>query len=397
MNKTILSLQLNRISSNSPLVNFPRTMQPSTLLVRNSMFSHSFKSFSRSFEDSKITLSKTVMKYFLSAVIEINPIDDKRCDHIDDTEFHSENSLILYHICTYVRNCTWNDTVLSSISTEGHIQCQNCGFYNCQSPSNGGAIFQNATNDLVLVDTVFYNCKSSMSGGAIWSRTKNIVFYMTQFEGCTSTQGTCLDLEGRSFIAEYFYISKNCGSFNFTENDVAFYPGYYVIINHSTMAINLYFNVENITIEDADITPSSGYGIIGTLTTVAEFTNVGFYTTNCFILPDDCRLINNGIYAPSAYSNFNPKVSGVQLNYNRPARPERTPSPTSSSSGGGGTSDSTSGSTGLKAGYIVLIVFACLIFIAALFGAIWFCCTKVNCSCDGCCKSEDEVVTYNFG
>lgn len=395
LNKTLLSLQLSRLTYHSPLISIPKNTFSGSLLVKNTRISRSFDGFVRSYDNARLDIINSLFQKFLLSVITINPIDDKRCGHIDDKRFHTQNSFTLYQVCTYVRNTTWNDTILTAVHTTGHIQCENCGFYDCSSPNDGGAIYQNSTNDLVLVDTVFFNCSSNGNGGAIWSRTKNIVFYMTTFDNCVSTGGTCLNLEGRSFIAEYFYTTRTCGAFNFTQNAVDFYPGYYVVINHTQMYTNQYFNVDNITIEDADISPPSGYGINGTLTSVASFTNVGFYTTYGFVLPEDCRIINNGIYAPSVYSSFTPEFSGLDLTYNRPVRPARTPSPTSA----GETSNSTTEDThiGLKAGYIVLIVFAVLILIAAILGVIWFCCTRCKCTCAGCCQDEDEVVTYNFG
>ena len=91
------------------------------------------------------------------------------------------------------------------------IQIQNCKFLHCISNLDGGGIYLNVPNNLlIIILTLFYKCKSGINynGGGIYFNSLNLTITKNCFEFCESKYGPSIYLTGNFNIN--YSISYEC-------------------------------------------------------------------------------------------------------------------------------------------------------------------------------------------
>jgi hypothetical protein len=402
LNLSILSLRIMKSTANSPFITRGARSAGGSFTLQSSNLQNFFSKFIFSSGTEFIKIRNTNFALFLDSPVAVNKIIIREPEEIaKECEAFPNNTnpaiVIIEGVCKHVTDSYWLDKSDTAIRTTGALMCERVNFTKCNG-QNGGGIQMNSTNDCELTDCIFDQCTATSDGGAFYLYGKNIKLHMVNIMTCTSSSKNSVKVHSRSFIARHFYVDKYSHSIIYTENPT-YYPNYYAVFSLSVFNTNLVLNVTNITLTNVEINckeEENVYAILSTATN-ASLSNVAFSgSPNCVYFASKLLYYaHDNIYATSHNGcKFYPDIGRVEVMENRPVYPQATQVKTNAINDVDNQGSSTTAdSGGISPGWIVLIVFACLIAACAIVGSIYYCISHTECTR----RTDEMVTTYNFG
>ena len=407
INTTLLSLRIYGSNALSPFISRNLKRQFSFFKIEKSHFQRFANSFLYSNHRENIRISESSYKYFLNSAISVQNYAPECLEYSNVTN----DQIDVLRACVFVRDSWWEGQTDYSIISAGAVMCERVNFSYCNARTNGGAINMVSTNDCELVDCICDHCTAANAGGALYLEGKNMKAHMLQIISCTSTNtSSCVYMWARSLIARHFYTDAASDVFRFIQEDVLYYPGYYIVMAHSFLRTPMIADVDNITLSDTEFNTQE-FAIVSSTVINISLYRVSFTgSNNCIDFTGATPIIydTNEIYVGSPNGAiFYPKVPVLSM-VNRPpvpiATPQRTYDPNNPPYGGDGTGDNgganngqsgttSGGSGGLSVGWIIFIVIMCIIVVLAIIGAIYFCLTRTEITI----QTDEKRTQYNFG
>ena len=411
INTTLLSLRIYGSNALSPFLSPNIKKQKTFLQIEKSHFNRFANSFLYLSSRDRLKVMDSSYTNFLNSAIQIHNYATECHEYFNITN----DQLDVSRDCIFIRDSSWNGEQEYAILSAGAVMCERVNFTNCYTPSNGSAIYMVSTNDCELTDCIFNNCSAAQTGGALYLEGKNMKAHMVQITACSSSDAalqSSVYMQARSFIARHFYINGGSGPFRFVQEDVLYYPGYYIVMAHSLLESQIIADVDNITMSDTELRVTSGFAITSSTIVNVSLARVSFSgSNNCIDFTGATMVVydTNEIYVLSPNGAiFYPTVAVISI-ANRPAIPIATPARTydpnnpfggggsgtdnGANNQGGSTTTGNSGGGGLSVGYIILIVIACIIVLLAIIGAIYFCLTRTEITI----LTDEKRTQYNFG